>query len=60
MVKKYIDTGVAIFRFLKAARNRAKEGMSKEQILDFARREFGEVSKHSCSILNCFNHLLLF
>ena len=45
MVKKYIDTGVAIFRFLKAARNRAKEGMSKEQILDFARREFGEVSK---------------
>ena len=45
MVKRYIDTGVAIFRFLKAARNRAKEGMSKEQILDFARREFGEVSK---------------
>ena len=45
MVKKYIDTGVAIFRFLKAARNRAKEGMSKEQILDFARREFGDVSK---------------
>ena len=45
MVKKYIDTGVAIFRFIKAARNRAKEVMSKEQILDFARREFGEVSK---------------
>ena len=45
MVKRYYDVGVAIFRFLKAARNRAKEGMSKEQILDFARREFGEVSK---------------
>ena len=45
MVKRYIDTATAIFRFLKAARNRAKEGMSKEQILDFARREFGEVSK---------------
>ena len=35
----------AVFRFLKAARNRAKEGMSKEQILDFARREFGKVSE---------------
>ena len=45
MVKRYWDTATAIFRFLKAARNRAKEGMSKEQILDFARREFGEVSK---------------
>ena len=45
MVKRYVDTATAIFRFLKAARNRAKEGMSKEQILDFARREFGEVSK---------------
>jgi len=45
MVKRYWDTATAIFRFLKAARNRAKEGMSKEQILDFARREFGDVSK---------------
>ena len=45
MVKRYVDTATAIFRFLKAARNRAKERMSKEQILDFARREFGEVSK---------------
>ena len=45
MVKRYVDTATAIFRFLKAARNRAKEGMSKEQILDIARREFGEVSK---------------
>ena len=45
MVKKYWDVGVAVFRFLKAARNRVKDGMSKEQILDFARREFGEVSK---------------
>ena len=35
----------AIIRFLQAARNLAKQGMSKEQILDFARREFGEVSK---------------
>ena len=45
MGKRYYDVGVAIFRFLKAARNRAKEGMSKEQILDFARREFGKVSE---------------
>lgn len=45
MVKKYYDVGVAVFRFLKAARNRVKEGMGKEQILDFARREFGEVTK---------------
>ena len=35
----------AIYKFLQAARNLAKQGMSKEQILDFARREFGEVSK---------------
>ena len=35
----------AIIRFLQAARSMAKQGMSKEQILDFARREFGEVSK---------------
>ena len=34
----------AIIRFLQAARNLAKQGMTKEQILDFARREFGEVS----------------
>jgi hypothetical protein len=45
MVKRYIDVGVAVFRFLKAARNRVKEGMGKEQVLDFARREFGEVTK---------------
>ena len=44
-MKKKIDVAIAFFNFLKAARNRAKEGMSKEQILDFARREFGEVSK---------------
>ena len=35
----------AIYKFLQAARNLAKQGMKKEQILDFARREFGEVSK---------------
>ena len=35
----------AIIRFLQAARSMAQRGMSKEQILDFARREFGEVSK---------------
>ena len=45
MVKRYWDTATAIFRFLKAARNRVKEGMGKEQVLDFARREFGEVTK---------------
>ena len=35
----------AIIRFLQAARSMAKQGMSKEQILDFARREFGKVSE---------------
>ena len=35
----------AIYKFLQPARNLAKQGMKKEQILDFARREFGEVSK---------------
>ena len=35
----------AIIRFLQAARSMAQRGMKKEQILDFARREFGEVSK---------------
>ena len=44
-MKKKIDVAIAFFRFLKAARNRVKEGMGKEQVLDFARREFGEVTK---------------
>ena len=44
-MKKKIDVAIAFFKFLRAARNRVKEGMGKEQILDFARREFGEVSK---------------
>ena len=35
----------AIIRFLQAARSMAQRGMKKEQIIDFARREFGEVSK---------------
>ena len=35
----------AIIRFLQAARSMAKQGMKKEQILDFARREFGKVSE---------------
>ncbi len=30
----------AVIKFLQAARSLAKQGMSKEQILDFARREF--------------------
>ena len=34
-----------VIRFLQAARNMAKQGMKKEQILDFARREFGKVSE---------------
>ena len=44
-MKKKIDVAIAFFNFLKAARNRVKEGMGKEQVLDFARREFGEVTK---------------
>ena len=35
----------AIIRFLQAARSMAQRGMKKEQILDFARREFGKVSE---------------
>ena len=35
----------AVIRFLQAARSMAKQGMKKEQILDFARREFGKVSE---------------
>ena len=34
-----------VLKFLQAARNLAKQGMTKEQILDFARREFGKVSE---------------
>ena len=34
-----------ILRFLLAARSMSKQGMKKEQILDFAKREFGEVPK---------------
>ena len=44
-MKKKIDVAIAFFKFLKAARNRVKEGMSKEQILAFAKQEFGEVTK---------------
>ena len=33
----------AVIRFLQAARSMAQRGMKKEQILDFARREFGKV-----------------
>ena len=35
----------AVIRFLQAARSMAQRGMKKEQIIDFARREFGDVSK---------------
>ncbi len=35
----------AVIRFLQAARSMAQRGMKKEQILDFARREFGKVSE---------------
>ena len=34
-----------VIRFLQAARSMAQKGMKKEQIFDFARREFGEISK---------------
>ena len=34
-----------IIRFLQAARSMAQRGMKKEQILNFARREFGKVSE---------------
>ena len=35
----------AVIRFLQAARSMAQRGMKKEQILDFARREFGKISE---------------
>ena len=35
----------AVIRFLQAARSMAQRGMKKEQIIDFARREFGKVSE---------------
>ena len=45
----------AIIRFLQAARSMAQRGMKKEQILDFARREFGEVDDAFFNkILNVF------
>ena len=34
----------AIAKFLQAANNLAKQGMSKDQIMEFAKREFGEVN----------------
>ena len=33
----------AYIKFLTAARSLASQGVSKEQILDFARREFGKI-----------------
>ena len=35
----------AVIRFLQAARSMAKQGMKKDDILRFAKQEFGEVSK---------------
>lgn len=34
----------AIIKFLQAARRMSQQGMTKEQIMDFAKREFGDVS----------------
>ena len=34
----------AIIRFLQAARSLKNSGITKEQVLEFAKREFGEVS----------------
>ena len=34
----------AVAKFLQAARNLAKQGISKDQVIEFAKREFGEVS----------------
>ena len=34
----------AIAKFLQAARNLSKQGISKDQVIEFAKREFGEVS----------------
>ena len=33
-----------VLKFLQAARNLAKQGMKQEQVMEFAKREFGEVS----------------
>ena len=34
----------AVAKFLQAARNLSKQGISKDQVIEFAKREFGEVS----------------
>ena len=34
----------AVAKFLQAARNLSKQGISKDQVMEFAKREFGEVS----------------
>ena len=44
MVKKYIDAGVEVAKFLKAATSLAKQGIKKNEILAFARQQFGKIT----------------
>jgi len=44
MVKKYIDAGIALTKFLKAAASLAKQGVKQDDILRVAQKQFGEVS----------------
>ena len=44
MVKKYIDAGIALTKFLKAAASLAKQGVKQDDILRAAQKQFGEVS----------------
>jgi len=44
MVKKYIDAGIALTKFLKAAASLAKQGVKQDDILRTAQKQFGEVS----------------
>ena len=46
----------AVAKFLQAARNLSKQGISKDQVMEFAKREFGEVSDLLKDRLNKFLH----
>jgi hypothetical protein len=44
MVKKYIDAGIELTKFLNAAKNLAKQGIKKNEVLAFAKQQFGEIT----------------
>jgi len=44
MVKKYIEAGIELTKFLNAAKNLAKQGIKKNEVLAFAKQQFGEIT----------------